>query len=182
MFVRWRAVLSYLSCGDPSPYHDPVLAKLLISTDNATTLHLLAAFDTAFELAGQLSHEMSLDRHPDLGPVLRKAPHQTSKRRVALRRRKTPEARLVSKFRWLGQLAYAQGIDRSPTHDRTVRTELKKHDNSVVLGLLRAWESGWDEAYDYVKELGLERRSVLDAPKVLSARTIQKPRDSIKKR
>lgn len=183
LLVRWRAVQAFVTSQDPSPYHDPVVADILRKADNATALYLAEAFDAAYEKAALMAKEMSFDRAPDLG-----GPRSTVRGRSAIpartpiRRNDVAERAIVQKFKWFGQLAYAKGIDRSPTHDRLANKELKKHPNNVVLILLRAWEDGWDDAYDYVSELTLERRSILDAPKVLSTRTFRQANETIQKK
>lgn len=178
-FVRWRAVWAFVTSQDASPYHDPTMSAILRKADNATAVYLAEVFDAAYENAAQVAKEMSFNRAPDLGgPRVTVRGRTVVPTRTPAPREPLTERATLRKFKWYGQLAYAKGIDRSPTHDRMANKELKKLPNDIVIPLLRAWEDGWDEAYDYVAELALERQSVLDAPKVLSARTIRQPRNS----
>ena len=77
------------------------------------------------------------------------------------------KVRIARSYRWIGQLAYAKGIDRSPSHDRATRHVFAQEPNEIVLVMLRAWEAGWDEARDSARQLGLERRCALDLPRIL---------------
>lgn len=177
-YVRWRATMACVRSQDPSPYHDPVMASILRKVDNSTAVALVEAFDFAYEKAARDAREMSFDRAPDLGPKpISPRGWSSLPYREPAHRNDAFERNLLRRFRWFGQMAYAKGIDRSPTHDRVANKEMKRFANETVLILLRAWEEGWDDAYEYVAELALERQSVLDAPKVLSARTIRQPND-----
>ena len=43
----------------------------------------------------------------------------------------------------------------------------------MVLAVARAWEAGWDEAEESMMQLALERRSILEMPRILDARPIR---------
>jgi len=172
LFVRWRGALASLTARDPSPYHDPLVARVLRMADNDSAVYLAGEFDAGFASVAAQNRELVLERQPlGSGGVLAPVPGCCAETEALLRRQ----------FAWRGALAFAKGIDRSPSHDRTTALRLKRLPNEIVVPLLRAWEAGWDDAYDRADEIALERRSILEVPRVIHARHIRRAPRTITK-
>ena len=177
-FVRWRALRAYLLHRPPCPTHDDSIRPVLARLDKATAAHLSQEFRDAFFEANLTAREMATDRHPY------PSDHRPSRGgldafypdRARNRGPQSPAARaaLRRSFKWRGQLAFARGIDRSPTHDRQFARMIREFPNELALELLRSWEAGWDDAFDYGTQLRMERMSILEIPRVIDARSIPK--------
>ena len=157
----------------------------------------LHQLEWSFHRFGQLAHARGIDRSPSHDHAARRilkarpskdAPGllraweagwdaEADRRAAEIARAGRPDERmrrLARRFRWIGQLAYAKGIDRSPSHDRATRRVYESEPNDVVLAVARAWEAGWDEAEESMMQLALERRSILEMPRILDARPIHR--------
>lgn len=136
---------------DRSPSHDRAIRRTLKAQPNENAPALLRAWEAGWDTeADRRASRFACAQRPD------------EERR-----------RLARRFRWIGQLAYAKGIDRSPSHDRATRRIYESEPNDVVLAVARAWEAGWDEAEESMMQLALERRSILEMPRILDARPIR---------
>lgn len=178
-FVRWRALCAYHLHRPPCPTHDDSIRPVLARLDKATAAHLSQEFRDAFHEASLTARELATDRHPYPS-------NNRSSRRVldALYPDRAPtaaRATLRRSFKWRGQLAFARGIDRSPTHDRQVARTIHKYPNELALELLRSWEAGWDDAFDFSTQLRMERMSILEIPRVIDARSIPKNQGTSRK-
>lgn len=173
IFMRWRGAEACAAHHSPDPILDRQAAQALFHADQITAPALVEAFVDGYHLAGRMCAELAYERQP------------YSTRQQARNIRATqppphpdPVARI---FHWYGQLAFAKGIDRSPSHDRQAAQRMKSYANAAVLPLIRAWEAGWDDAYDSSMEISLERRSILETPRVFNARHIRRASSNIKK-
>lgn len=171
LFARWRGTLAFLTGADNSPYHDALIGPVMQSLENVVALHVATQFTVGFDNAAQQEREIGLERRPThkakggCGVLLRRH----------LSRPISGEEALVRSFRWYGQLAYAKGIDCSPSHDRATAKLLRQHPNDLVVTLIRAWEGGWDDALQLAQELCLDRQSIIERPAVISARLVRRP-------
>jgi len=66
-------------------------------------------------------------------------------------------AQAAAIFHFWGQVAFAKGIDRSPSHDRDLMKAIAGEPNDRQLMIIHAWEAGWDAAREMQRELKLER-------------------------
>ena len=140
---------------DRSPSHDRAIRRILKARASQDVLGLLRAWEGGWDAeADRRAAGIACAQRPDENV-----------------------RRLARRFRWIGQLAYAKGIDRSPSHDRATRHIYEAEPNDVVLAVARAWEAGWDEAEESMMQLALERRSILEMPRILDARPIRRTSD-----
>lgn len=182
-YLRWRAVRAFLLSKPACLTHDPEIAPVLNLLDEATASHLAQEFRDAYLEAHLHARELATDRNPYPSDY-QKAPKQEqpiTQSTSAGPRTDASHTSLRRIFKWRGQIAFAKGIDRSPTHDRYVARSLHKHSNDCALELIRAWEAGWDDAFDYGSQLKIERMSVLEIPRVIDARSIPKKHGTSKK-
>lgn len=172
LLARWRGTLAFVTGADNSPYHDALIGPIMQSLENAVALHVATQFTIGFENAAQQEREIGLERRPLHKTNTGGRPVQPRKHHA---HSPSVEERLVRTFRWYGQLAYAKGIDCSPSHDRPTAKLLKQHPNDLVITLIRAWEGGWDDAFHLAQELCLDRQSIIERPAVISARLVRRP-------
>jgi hypothetical protein len=188
-FVRWRGALAFITEASHDPHDDTLMAQVLHTSEEPWTSYFADEWRRGHADAADAAHELRACE-PDLHHV-RDAPTLCRGRRIrsgkatlgtrgkrAPKRRRAPKAlmwdRTVRLFRWFGRVAYARGIDRSPSHDVAAWKRAHAHDSERQLTLIHAWEMGWDEARDQAEQLALERRSPLEIPRVLDARSIHK--------
>lgn len=175
IYMRWRGAVARIRKRGPIPENDQPASHILSLVDSSIADHLGRAFGDGYHHAANVAHELAYERLP----VDCKA-HRVRdlKAKSPPSRFPTPDARL---FHWFGHLAFAKGIDRSPSHDPQAAKRMKAYPNSCVLLLIRSWEAGWDEAYDSSFELSLERRSILETPRIIDARHIRPAPSTSKK-
>lgn len=173
LLVRWFGTRAQVTDQSPDPLRCARTAELMSlagQTSKAAADHLGTEFRAAYERSALLCREMAFERNGQCSGRAR-----PSEERV--------EPAIVLTFRWLGQMAYIKGIDGSPWHDSQAVKRLKRESNGMTVKLIRAWEAGYDDAYDNERQLHLERRSILEQPRVYDARHIRVtvPRASDKK-
>ena len=174
LLVRWYGTRAQMTCQSPDPFRCVRTAELLLvvgETSKAAADHLCSEFRAAYERSARLAREIAFERGG--GQRGRRTPQ----------REEQAEPAIIMTFRWLGQMAYIKGIDGSPWHDSQAVKRLKHESNTMAVRLIRAWEAGYHDAYDTERQLHLERRSILEQPRVYNARHIRVavPRSSEKK-
>jgi hypothetical protein len=175
LLVRWYGTRAQVTGRSPDPLQCARTTKVLTmvgEVSKAATDQLASEFRAGYEHSACISRQMLFER--DCGRADRCA---------AQRIAEPAEPAIVRTFRWFGQLAYIRGIDGSPWHDSHAVKRLKREPNAMSVRLIRAWEAGYDDAYDNERQLLLERRSILEQPRVYNARHIRVavPRASDKK-
>lgn len=174
IYMRWRGAEARAANRSPDPALDRDAAQAISHVDGITAPLLIGAFVDGYHRADRLRAELAYERQPY-------STRQQS-RKIRSANPQIPYSNPGERiFHWYGQLAFAKGVDRSPSHDRQAAKRLKGYANVAVLPLIRAWEAGWDDAYDSSMEISLERRSILETPRVFNARHIRRASSNIKK-
>ncbi|NJM82520.1 MAG: hypothetical protein HC844_08485 [Tabrizicola sp.] len=164
LLVRWYATRAQMTGRSPDPSQCARTANVLViagETSKAAADYLASEFRAAFERSARHSREIAFEHGCD-----------RNTRRASLIE-EPAEPAIVQTFRWLGLMAYIKGIDGSPWHDSQAVKRLKREPSAMSVSLIRAWEAGYDDAYDNERQLLMERRSILEQPRIYDARHIR---------